>query len=139
MQPALAFCHSAKLCVFVSRDICSVSLIYCCLSSYNSSNMESSSMSKPRQRQRNIRAIADHVTDCVFLLSPEFLAVQAPLTPLMCSWEYQMEGMNMGEHLSSSEALRRLRSRGYKRERYKIIYIYIYYMVHRSLMGYFLE
>ncbi len=69
MQPALAFCHSAKLCVCVSHDLCSVSLIYCCLSSYNSSNIESSSMSKPRQRQRNIRAKVDHVTDCVFLLA----------------------------------------------------------------------
>ncbi len=51
----------------VSHDVCSVSLIQCCLSSYNSSNIESTRMSKPRQRQRNIRTKADHVTDCVFL------------------------------------------------------------------------
>ncbi len=48
----------------VSHDLCSVSVIYCCLSSYNSSNIESSIMSKLRQRQR---AKANHVTDCVFL------------------------------------------------------------------------
>ncbi len=67
MEPALAFSHSAKLCVSVSHDRCSVSLIYYCLSSYISSNIEISRMSKPRQRQMNIRAKAVHVTDCVFL------------------------------------------------------------------------
>ncbi len=66
VQPALAFCHSAKLCVCVSHDLWSVSLIYCCLSCYKSSNIESSHMSKLRQRQRNTRAKADHITDCVF-------------------------------------------------------------------------
>ncbi len=54
------------VCVCVSHDLCSVSLIYCCLSCYKSSNIESSRMSKPRQRQRNIRAKADHVIDYVF-------------------------------------------------------------------------
>ncbi len=44
VQPAPAFCHSAKLSVCVSHDLCSVSLIYCCLSSYT--NHLSSSMSK---------------------------------------------------------------------------------------------
>ncbi len=55
---------SKALCVCVSHYLCSVSLIYC-LSCYKSSNIESSRMSKLRQRQRNIRAKADHVTDCV--------------------------------------------------------------------------
>ncbi len=58
---------SKALCVWVSHDLCSVSLIYCCLSCYKSSNIECSRMSKPRQRQRNMRAKADHVTGCVFL------------------------------------------------------------------------
>ncbi len=70
---ALAFCHSAKHCVCVRHDLCSVSLIYCCLLSYNSSNIESSRMSKPRQRQRNVREKADHVTDCVFLSAPHYI------------------------------------------------------------------
>ncbi len=52
---------SKALCVWVSHDLCSVSLIYCCLSCYKSSNIECSRMSKPRQRQRNMRAKADHV------------------------------------------------------------------------------
>ncbi len=63
----LAFCHSAKLSVCVSHNLCSVSLIYWFLSFYKSSYIESSRLSKPRQRQRRIRAKADHVTDCVFL------------------------------------------------------------------------
>ncbi len=70
---ALAFCHSAKHCVCVRHDLCSVSLIYCCLLSYNSSNIESSRMSKLRQRQRNVREKADHVTDCVFLSAPHYI------------------------------------------------------------------
>ncbi len=46
VQPASAFCHSAKLSVCVSPDLCSVSLIYCCLSSYTSiQQRKSSSMS----------------------------------------------------------------------------------------------
>ncbi len=57
--------HQCSVCF--SHDLYSVSLIYCCLSCYKSSNIESSCMSKSRQRQRNIRAKADHVTDCVFL------------------------------------------------------------------------
>ncbi len=44
-----------------------MSHIYSCLSSYNSSNIERFRMSKPRQRERNIRAKVNHVTDCVFL------------------------------------------------------------------------
>ncbi len=43
MQLAPAFCHSVKLSVCVSHDLCSVSLIYCCTVSYTSI---SSSMSK---------------------------------------------------------------------------------------------
>ncbi len=58
---------SKALCVCVSHDLCSVSLIYCFLSCYKSSNIESSCISKPKQRQRSIRVKADHVTDCVFL------------------------------------------------------------------------
>ncbi len=58
---------SKALCVCVSHNLCSVSLIYCFLSCYKSSNIESSCISKPKQRQRSIRAKADHVTDCVFL------------------------------------------------------------------------
>ncbi len=44
VQPVPSFCHSAKLSVCVSQDICSVSLIYCCLSSYTS--IQNSSMTK---------------------------------------------------------------------------------------------
>ncbi len=56
---------SKALCVCQSRFM--FCLIYCCLSCYKSSNIKISRMYKARQRQRNIRAKADHVTDCVFL------------------------------------------------------------------------
>ncbi len=57
--------QQSSLCVSVTIYV--LCLIYCCLSSYNSSNIESSRISKLRQRKRNIRAKADHVTYCVFL------------------------------------------------------------------------
>ncbi len=51
----LAFCQSTKLCVCVSLDLFSVSLIYCCLSSYNSSNIESLRMSKEHKGESRSR------------------------------------------------------------------------------------
>ncbi len=75
---------SKALCVCVSHDVCSVSLIQCCLSSYNSSNIESTHMSKPRQRQRNIRTKADHVTDCVFL--PAHTTSKRAEIHTLCAW-----------------------------------------------------
>ncbi len=56
---------SKALCVCVSHDLCSVSLIYCCLSCYKSSNIESSHMSKLRQRQRNIGESRSRYRLCV--------------------------------------------------------------------------
>ncbi len=54
--------------VCVSHDLCSVSLIYCCLSSYNHpATYKAPVCLKPRPRQ--IRVKAGHVTDCVFLLA----------------------------------------------------------------------
>ncbi len=48
-QRQLSVIQQSFLCV--SHGLCSVSLIYCCLSSYNSSNIQSSSLSKPRKKK----------------------------------------------------------------------------------------
>ncbi len=90
----ISFCHSAKLCVCVSHDLWSVSLIYCCLSCYKSSNIESSHMSKLRQRQRNTRAKADHITDCVIPPFPHY--IKRTGIHAVCAWsdwEWRMQSL----------------------------------------------
>ncbi len=58
----LSFSKALRVCQSRSMLCQSYLLLFVML---QASNIESSRMSKLRQRQRNIRAKADHVTDCV--------------------------------------------------------------------------
>ncbi len=67
MQPALGFCHSAKLsvCVSVTYMFCE-SIYYRCQRKIGNKKEREKEKTRKQTYQRQIRAKVDHVTDCVF-------------------------------------------------------------------------
>ncbi len=116
VQPALAFCHSAKLSVCVSHNL-SLSLIYCLLSSYIKHSAFSNQKLQQclRQALRQLRAKADRVIDRVFLPAYAILRVGIHTVCVWSAWERSTHTLLSSVRLSTDHDVPRTDTRSYLR------------------------